>query len=509
MCAQACWDTILPREMGNGGSCHGRCGLCRQRPNVGPNGRFGRSGFGIIGAWGFVGESSVGSGDVGPLWLWPSSLAYAAVLLAFAFAHRACERILPFKGLAIAGGVAGVLAAFVLSGALLSAADSPFVVASAGVLMGIARGVAGLFWIVSFVRLGERDLLRLFGLSMVANSFVALLAHAISEPLPLTAVLAFLPAASSALLLKCRPVFAAMCGPDAGKEASGAWTFPFKPVAMLVVYTFVVHLGTALVPSTGFASVSLGNVLAGILLLAFATLLWSRFQIGMIYRASLPIVLASMLLCLFPDVASAVFGVGFFGGFGFSCFLAFANVVLCVICHRFGISPLWIFGMTMAVRIPAKLVAEEVAGMAAVDSGMLVPTVVIAALALVSFSMACASGEDYESSWGMRPLDRPSSDVETPYKAFLNRCAELSRERNLTHREEEVLTLLAQGMNVPGIERTLVVSKNTAKSHARNLYGKLGVHSRDELLDAVGREHVLIAERYRDGSERPGEDSVI
>lgn len=469
---------------------------------------FGALGFGVFGAWGFVIESSTalsGLEDAAGSWLWPSTVAYAAVLLVFAFAYRASERALPFRTLSVACGGVG------LAGALLAvaaeASGGPIaLVSSAALLTGIVRGVSGLLMLVLFSRLKERDLVGLFGASMLVTSAIALLVHAVPGAPSSLFALAALPVACSLLLLKCHVVFEDVQD-DGSLDESVAWSFPAKPVGMLVVYTFVVHLGAGLVPALEFAAAPLGNIVAGVLMLVFATLLWSKFQVGLVYRASLPIVLASILLCLFPDQPLASFGVGFFGGLGFAAFLAFANVVLCAISHRYGVSPVWLFGITMAVRIPAKLAAGEVAGLAAVDAGLFVPVVVVAALALVSLSMACASGDDYESSWGMQPLaSNASANVETPYKAFLNRCAELARAYNLTHREEEVLTLLAQGMNVPAVESALVISKSTVKSHVRNLYGKLGVHSRDELLDMVGREHVLIAERYRGAIEGRGED---
>lgn len=469
---------------------------------------FGALGFGLFGAWGFTVESSTalfGMQAAASLWLWPSSVAYAVVLIVFAFAYRSSARSIPIVALGISCAVVGLAGAGLAAVSVLFPQSFTSVSFLAALLTGIARGVSGLLWLVLFVKLGERDLVKLFGLSMLVTSVMPLVVHACDNAAFSLGVLAILPVASALLLLKCRLLFDSVqnCGCDEASDS--AWSFPFKPVAMLVVYTFAVHLATALVPESNFSAAPLGNIVAGLFLFASATLLWSKFQIGFIYRASLPIILASVLLCLLADSSVCAFGVGFFGGIGFSGFLGFVNVVLCVICHRYGISPVWLFGITMAVRVPAKLIAEEVADLALVDPSALSAIVVAAAVALVSFSMACASGRDYESSWGMIPLGDGSNEVETPYKAFLNRCAELSRENSLTHREEEVLTLLAQGMNVPGIERALVISKSTAKSHVRNLYGKLGVHSREELLDKVGREHVLIAERYRE-KECDGEE---
>ena len=58
----------------------------------------------------------------------------------------------------------------------------------------------------------------------------------------------------------------------------------------------------------------------------------------------------------------------------------------------------------------------------------------------------------------------------------------------LSARETEVLVLLAQGLTNPEIARALFISLPTVKSHTRNIYGKLGVHSRKQ---AVARARVF------------------
>lgn len=63
------------------------------------------------------------------------------------------------------------------------------------------------------------------------------------------------------------------------------------------------------------------------------------------------------------------------------------------------------------------------------------------------------------------------------------RCAELSREKGLTAREREILELLARGRNTAFIMGSLVLSRNTVRSHVKHTYSKLGIHSHQELID--------------------------
>ena len=52
----------------------------------------------------------------------------------------------------------------------------------------------------------------------------------------------------------------------------------------------------------------------------------------------------------------------------------------------------------------------------------------------------------------------------------------------LTTREEEILELLIKGMTRFEIANYLQLSQNTVKSHLKNIYSKLGAHSREDVF---------------------------
>lgn len=80
------------------------------------------------------------------------------------------------------------------------------------------------------------------------------------------------------------------------------------------------------------------------------------------------------------------------------------------------------------------------------------------------------------------PAPEAGTAVPAPNQLDEN-CTCLSDEFGLTAREREVFGLLAHGRNGRYIMDHLVISRNTAKSHIKHIYSKLGVHSHQELID--------------------------
>ena len=75
-----------------------------------------------------------------------------------------------------------------------------------------------------------------------------------------------------------------------------------------------------------------------------------------------------------------------------------------------------------------------------------------------------------------QPLDMSSLE---------NRCQVIADSYDLTKREREILELLCAGRNGPYIQNALHISQNTFKTHSTHIYRKLGISSKQMLIDMV------------------------
>ena len=80
-------------------------------------------------------------------------------------------------------------------------------------------------------------------------------------------------------------------------------------------------------------------------------------------------------------------------------------------------------------------------------------------------------------------LVSPATGTPEPDTTIDGICLRLTEEHGLSGREAEILGYLARGRSQPYIREELVLSKNTVATHVKHIYQKLGVHSRQELLD--------------------------
>lgn len=226
------------------------------------------------------------------------------------------------------------------------------------------------------------------------------------------------------------------------------------------------------------------------LLVAGSLLAAGRCGLDAIYKAAMLCVLAGFLLVnpLISSMTSvpALANVVLRAGGDLTRMLAFMLVA-----HVGTRNPMAAVGVTLFVGGPTALGSVAGAQLGILANAALARDPALFALLLATIVFAFVAynvlspdvfklDETVRAVEAVKPV-RASAPVDTLVEAVQT----VSREYGLTPRETQALELLAHGRNTAAIEQRLVVSRSTAKTHVRNVYAKLGVHSQQDLIDLV------------------------
>jgi DNA-binding CsgD family transcriptional regulator len=93
------------------------------------------------------------------------------------------------------------------------------------------------------------------------------------------------------------------------------------------------------------------------------------------------------------------------------------------------------------------------------------------------------------------PANRPDNSMDKgnglnrsrviAMETFESICHEIAKTFELSARETEILILFGRGRDLPYICERLHISKPTTNTHIRHIYEKIGIHSKQELLDLL------------------------
>ncbi len=92
--------------------------------------------------------------------------------------------------------------------------------------------------------------------------------------------------------------------------------------------------------------------------------------------------------------------------------------------------------------------------------------------------------ESQEAKKEVREAEELKKDKhsESPWRQA---CSRVAQRYRLSPRETEIFFLIAKGRNAEFVQKELVISMHTAKTHIANIYKKLGIHSFQEMLDLI------------------------
>ena len=95
-----------------------------------------------------------------------------------------------------------------------------------------------------------------------------------------------------------------------------------------------------------------------------------------------------------------------------------------------------------------------------------------------------AAAQDGAQAEPVAQIEKPDDGMGSGRRDRLSvKCVAIARDYGLTNREFDVFVRLAHGRSGAFIAEELTLSENTVKGHTKRLYAKLGVHTRQELIN--------------------------
>lgn len=439
---------------------------------------------------------------------WAGHVAVCALVIG-AVAWAACRSVRSsrltngIRWAGLVGALGGTALALWLVLAPPDAMDSFLLVAFvSGVLTGIGEGCLLCLWCTITSSLGMRVALAHNVIAMGASGLLFLACNAIPSGAAL-AVGLLCPLASLACSLGRSDYSTAFAG-DAG---DGTPIEPSKPrgfarikpllldrsflMLMAIALVFGLSCGFVLasfevIPKTDYWTASYGVVVGTIVAAALGFL--TAFVLKMdawqlVFQTSLPLMAAAYLLYPYGGVFAIVapglhtlgyqyFFVTFWSILGSKQLRRDAPAVCSVALGLFITNAGQALGLGLWNVLCAGITA---AGLHIVSS--------VAAFVLV---VVAVTFEHPVFGWSnVRPGESPGPNEGSDTLAYEAVVERIRSDYGLSPRERDVALLLGRGRNRQFVADELGISLETAKTHATNVYRKLGVHSQQELLDVI------------------------
>lgn len=453
-----------------------------------------------------------------------SSLANALTLLAAGLTARKSARFLLGRTTGIACGCAASLASALTILVTSIALDQ----ADAGVLLIILYCVAGAATAVVFLQIGgcystlagREAIMNLSWSHVLAGGlFFVVLGmgdwYVPETEYPILAAIAF-------TLLPFLSAWLANIDNDAEEDKGIRYTsntkaLPhifWKLVAVILILCFSMAFVNAASSSTASEDMLLARskitnllriVIAFILIFGVLSTSERKIELGRVY--TIIMVLSIAVVTMAPVMDDVAAGWGQLSIVVLLVFRMLHWIVLSLIVCQKRISPIIVFGFGAGVQTLGQglgNISGTLFNSVQWDSSMnlivsiaLTLTIVICAFLLFSeksFDELFKTSNDSEAELdelfaaSPEPALRKEADEASEKSAFNIVIGNISEHYGLSKRESEVFRYIAMGYNAQIISEKLFISWNTVRGHSRNVYTKLGIHSRQELIVLVDQK---------------------
>ncbi len=357
------------------------------------------------------------------------------------------------------------------------------------VLSTVGAAVVILLWCELFSCLNPYRVILYFSASLAVGWVLVFFLRALASP-QIDILASLLPFLSVACAYRSFAAIAPSAA-DAGSQKNRI--FPWKIVFVMAAFTFAFALFESSPSALGGPLSSAGMLAISLAVFAVAALFTEKIRIENLFRLSMPLMAIGLLLTSLLVQQSGELA-SFLISASYATFLVMIMAIMCDLTYRLSVNPIWLFGIERFVRFATYALGANAP--AILDSygalGMPAQTILgIAAIVLILCATTLLFADrNLLRDWSI-PLENDTHELDQA--RLVSRCNQVAREHRLSSREQEVLLLLVEGEDVAGIEKKLFIANGTAKSHIQHIYKKVGVHSKQELLDKVASQSLHAA----------------
>lgn len=349
------------------------------------------------------------------------------------------------------------------------------------ILSTVGAAAVILLWYELFGSLSPYRVILYFSASLAVGWVLVFFLSAVAPP-QVGILVSLLPVLSVYCAFKS---FSAIAPSPADAAIQTSRAFPWKIIFVMAAFTFAFAVFESNPSALGGPLSSAGMLVMALVIFAAAALFTDRIRVESLFRISTPLMALGLLIAsLFVQQSSGL--ASFLISASYTAFLVMIMAIMCDLTYRLSVNPLWLFGIERFIRFVTYAIGANAFSMLGPYDvlGMPAHTIMgIAAIALILCSTTILfTDRNLLNDWSV-PLD--SDTDEENQGRLISRCNQIAQECRLSSREQEVFLLLVEGEDIANIERKLFIANGTAKSHIQHIYKKVGVHSKQELLDKV------------------------
>ncbi|MBM6998761.1 hypothetical protein I3I95_01205 [bacterium] len=461
-------------------------------------------GFGLFLAWGGAVsqfEQTIGIADLSSpvLRLAIGSVLTALALLGVAAYVHATGRN-PWSARTVVA--AGALAVLFPAADLAAMATGAFALdVCALACKAVATAVLFLMWTRRLSAEPPRVAWVAFAGSMILSTAVFVLVIALGHAATVAAVFALPPA--SCVLLQISDRLPAKGEPAVSERGSVVWRLPWRLMVLFAAFAFAQN-AIGHYDGSVLSAYEWGRLIPAVLAIVPILVAFDRFNPELIVTLCPALFIAALALCGVHGVPDGLGLRKLLSSTGYYALEMYFYFSLGALSYRYGIRAEWLFGTVWAAcTLAAPLGAALGDALLALDNAGAFTTVdlvtgaIATGLVLVSSLLLARTSPD--DAWGVKgmrlasdsgdegareahtsPASRATAATSDYLRDRVRQCAAVARHFGLTHREEEVLSLMAEGHSFQQIEAELSIAHPTLRTHVQHVYAKLGVHSGDE-----------------------------